>query len=201
MTTLAEEFPALAEQVQTMLAVCHRLYEKGFVIAYDGNVSVRIGDHILVTPTHLSKGAVQEEDLIVVDLRGDVCFGNRKPSSELRLHLALYEKKPTCRAIVHAHPLYATTIYRRGRAPEISCLMEAALSLGEHVPLVPFADHGTQALADAVGAAMREEDVCACVLERHGTVTVGDDLWQAYFRTESLERLAHTETILATANF
>ena len=140
---LTERFPEFAPHLDGFVAVCHRLYEQGFVCAWDGNVSLRVGEHILVTPTHLCKGDVRVEDLIVV--------------------------------------------------------MEAAESLGA-VPLVPFIDHGTQALADAVGRAMRPE-VRACVMERHGAVTCGRSLEEAYFLTESLERLAKTETILATVNF
>ena len=115
------------------------------------------------------------------------------------MHLSVYAAKPEISAGVHAHPLYATALYRAGRLPQTALLMEAAESLGA-VPLVPFIDHGTQALADAVGRAMPPE-VRACVLERHGTVTCGRSLEEAYFLTESLERLAKTETILATVNF
>lgn len=196
---LRERFPEFATHLEEFVAVCHRLYEQGFVCAWDGNVSLRVGEQILVTPTHLCKGDVRVEDLIVVDRAGRQLFGERQPSSELKVHLAVYAAKPEISAVVHAHPLYATALYRQGRLPQTALLMEAAESLGA-VPLVPFIDHGTQALADAVGRVMPPE-VRACVLERHGTVTCGRSLEEAYFLTESLERLAKTETILATVNF
>lgn len=196
---LTERFPEFAPHLEGFVAVCHRLYEQGFVCAWDGNVSLRVGEHILVTPTHLCKGDVRVEDLIVVDRAGRQLFGERRPSSELKVHLAVYAAKPEISAVVHAHPLYATALYRAGRLPQTALLMEAVESLGA-VPLVPFIDHGTQALADAVGRVMPPE-VRACVLERHGTVTCGRSLEEAYFLTESLERLAKTETILATVNF
>lgn len=196
---LTERFPEFAPHLEEFVAVCHRLYEQGFVCAWDGNVSLRVGEQILVTPTHLCKGDVRVEDLIVVDRAGRQLFGERQPSSELKVHLAVYVVKPEISSVVHAHPLYATALYRTGRLPQTALLMEAAESLGA-VPLVPFIDHGTQALADAVGRAMTPE-VRACVLERHGTVTCGRSLEEAYFLTESLERLAKTETILATVNF
>lgn len=196
---LRERFPEFATHLEEFVAVCHRLYEQGFVCAWDGNVSLRVGEQILVTPTHLCKGDVRVEDLIVVDRAGRQLFGERRPSSELKVHLAVYVVKPEISSVVHAHPLYATALYRTGRLPQTALLMEAAESLGA-VPLVPFIDHGTQALADAVGRAMAPE-VRACVLERHGTVTCGRSLEEAYFLTESLERLAKTETILATVNF
>lgn len=196
---LTGRFPEFAPHLEEFVAVCHRLYEQGFVCAWDGNVSLRVGEHILVTPTHLCKGDVRVEDLIVVDRAGRQLFGERRPSSELKVHLAVYAAKPEISAVVHSHPLYATALYRAGRLPQTALLMEAAESLGA-VPLVPFIDHGTQALADAVGRAMAPE-VRACVLESHGTVTCGRSLEEAYFLTESLERLAKTETILATVNF
>lgn len=196
---LTERFLEFAPHLEGFVAVCHRLYEQGFVCAWDGNVSLRVGEQILVTPTHLCKGDVRVEDLIVVDRAGRQLFGERQPSSELKVHLAAYAAKPEISAVVHAHPLYATALYRAGRLPQTALLMEAVESLGA-VPLVPFIDHGTQALADAVGRVMPPE-VRACVLERHGTVTCGRSLEEAYFLTESLERLAKTETILATVNF
>lgn len=196
---LRERFPEFATHLEEFVAVCHRLYEQGFVCAWDGNVSLRVGEQILVTPTHLCKGDVRVEDLIVVDRAGCQLFGERQPSSELKVHLAVYAAKPEISTVVHAHPLYATALYRAGRLPQTALLMEAVESLGA-VPLVPFIDHGTQALADAVGRVMPPE-VRACVLERHGTVTCGRSLEEAYFLTESLERLAKTETILATVNF
>ena len=196
--TIAERFPEMAGYLDDFVAVCRRLYARGFVCAYDGNVSLRVGEYILVTPTHLCKGDVQADALIVVDREGRVIFGERRPSSELKVHLAVYAAQPDARAVVHAHPLYATALYRDERSPATALLMEAEESLGT-VPLLPFIDHGTQALANAVGSAMASAH--ACVMERHGTVTSGRTLWDAYFLTESLERLAKTESILATANF
>lgn len=94
----------------------------------------------------------------------------RQPSSELKVHLAVYAAKPEISAVVHAHPLYATALYRAGRLPQTALLMEAAESLGA-VPLVPFIDHGTQALADAVGRAMTPGGARLCAgASRHGDV-------------------------------
>ncbi|MEE0434029.1 MAG: class II aldolase/adducin family protein [Peptococcaceae bacterium] len=196
--SLTMRFPQMAPYVASFVDVCHRLYTNGFVCAYDGNVSMRFDDLVLVTPTHLCKGMVKADDLIVVDLQGNQCFGERRASSELKVHLAIYNKKPECHAIVHAHPLYATAVYNRTRGVDTSCLMEAAMSLG-NVPVVPFIEAGSQALADAVASAMTH-DVQACVLEKHGVVTAHSDLLAAYFLLESLERLAKTEAIRAAMN-
>lgn len=197
--TIRDHFSEFAPYFNDFIEICHRLYAQGFVCAYDGNVSLRVGEYILVTPTHLCKGDISLDDLVVVDRCGRQIFGQKSPSSELKVHLAVYDTQPETCAVVHAHPLYTTALYRDGRKPETTLLMEASESLGT-VSLVPFIDHGTQALADAVGAAM-PSGTCACVLERHGTVTSGQTLWEAYFLIESLERLAKTEMILATANF
>lgn len=195
---LSVQFPQMAPYVTSFVDVCHRLYANDLVCAYDGNVSMRFGDLVLVTPTHLCKGMVEAEDLIVVDLQGKQCYGERCASSELKLHLAIYAEKPDCHAIVHAHPLYATALYRQGRSVNTSCLMEAAMSLGK-VPVIPFVAAGSQELADKVATAMQGE-ACACVMEKHGVVTAHSDLLSAYFLVESLERLAKTETILGAVN-
>ena len=86
---LTERFPEFSPHLEEFVAVCHRLYEQGFVCAWDGNVSLRVGEQILVTPTHLCKGDVRVEDLIVVDRAGRQLFGERQPSSELQVHLAV----------------------------------------------------------------------------------------------------------------
>lgn len=193
--SIGDSFPEMVPSLPSFINICHRLYEKEFVCAYDGNVSMRFDDHILVTPTHLCKGDVAEDDLIVVDLSGAQVYGKRRPSSELKVHLAVYARQPETRCVIHAHPLYATAVYREGRKVRTALLMEAEMSLGT-VPVVPFIAPGSQALADAVGEAMAG-DVRACVMEKHGVVTSGETLETTYFLLESLERLAKTEMIVA----
>lgn len=196
---IVECFPEIKQHLDPFLDVCHRLYQNGFVCAYDGNVSMRFDDLVLVTPTHLCKDMVSIDDLILVDLHGNKRYGDRQPSSELKMHLAIYDKNPMISCIIHAHPLYTTAIYRNGRPVKTDVLMEAEASLGK-VPVIPYLQTGSQELADAVGSHMQRE-VHACVLEKHGVVVSGKTLEQTYFLIESLERLAKTEYIMDKSNF
>lgn len=189
-------FPEFQSEVARFVEICHRLYDKGFVCAYDGNVSLKKGDHILITPTHLCKGDLSQEDLLIIRENGEQLYGTRRPSSELKLHLAVYAAQPEIQCIIHAHPLYATALYRSGKKVDVSVLTEASDTLG-YVPVVPFEAPGSKALANAVGAAMTT-GIHACVMEKHGVVVAGHDLEATYYLLESLERLAKTETVLAT---
>ena len=143
--TIQSKFPEMTEFIEPFIEVCHALYKNQYVCAYDGNVSIRFEDKILATPTHLSKGLITKDDLIVVDLDGNQLAGNRKPTSELKVHLAVYEQNHTAKCIIHAHPLYATAIYRNGKAVDSSVLTEAEETLGT-VPIVPCFAPGTKDL-------------------------------------------------------
>jgi L-fuculose-phosphate aldolase len=193
--TIQSKFPEMTEFIEPFIEVCHALYKNQYVCAYDGNVSIRFEDKILATPTHLSKGLLTKDDLIVVDLDGNQLAGNRKPTSELKVHLAVYEQNHTAKCIIHAHPLYATAIYRNGKAVDSSVLTEAEETLGT-VPIVPCFAPGTKDLAQAVGKAM-PEGVRACMMENHGVVVAGETLEEVYFLLTSVERLAKTEYLIA----
>lgn len=194
--SIEKYFPEFQDEIIRFVEICHRLYNKEFVCAYDGNVSLKRGDRILITPTHLCKGDLLKDDLLIVRENGEQLYGARRPSSELKLHLAVYAAQPETQCIIHAHPLYATALYRGGKSVDVSVLTEASDTLGD-VPVVPFEAPGSKALADAVGAAMTV-GIHACVMEKHGVVVAGCDLEATYYMLESLERLARTETVLAT---
>lgn len=192
-------FPKMEGSLESFIRICHRLYEKGLVCAYDGNVSMRFGEYILITPTHLCKGDVTIDDLIVIDKEGKTVFGGRRPSSEAKMHLAVYEASSSLQCVVHAHPLYATAIYRGQREVHPEILMEARMSLGA-VPVIPYIETGTRELAEAVGRAV-QHGAHVCMLEKHGAVACGEKLEETYFLIESLERLAKTEYIVGNTNF
>lgn len=189
------QFPEMADTLAPFVKICHILYDKEYVCAYDGNVSFRFGHSVLATPTHLSKGMITEEDLIVVNLEGYQLAGARKPTSELKVHLAVYQNNPHINCIIHAHPLYATAIYRDGKEVDTGVLTEAQDTLGV-VPVVPYHAPGTCELADAVGLAMKD-NIRACIMEKHGVVVGGKTLMDTYFLLTSLERLAKTEHLIA----
>ena len=98
-----------SEYRRDIVEVCQRIYQKGFVASNDGNVTARISeDEVLATPTGMSKGDISPDQLIKVDMKGDVIAGFLKPSSELKLHLHIYEERPDVGAVVHAHPPIST---------------------------------------------------------------------------------------------
>jgi L-fuculose-phosphate aldolase len=171
-----------------IVAVCHRLYERGLIAGPDGNVSARLSDgSILVTPSGMSKGIVTDEHLVVVDKEGQVLEGELPPSSELRMHLRIYKRRADVRAVVHAHPPTATGFAVAGESFLAPVLPEVILQMGE-VPLVPYATPGTDALADALDPYLDHHD--ALLLANHGATTLGTTLTEAHHRMESLEHAA-----------
>ena len=177
-----------------IVLVCRRLYERGLVAGPDGNVSVRQEDgSILVTPSGLSKVDVTPDDLVVVTLDGRVREGRHAPSSELRMHLRIYQRRPDVDAVVHAHPPAATGFAVAGEAFVAPVLPEVILQLGE-VPLVPYATPGSDALADAFEPFLASHD--GFLMANHGATTVAPTLTTALQRMESLE---HGARILLAA--
>ena len=177
-----------------IVLVCRRLYERGLVAGPDGNVSVRQEDgSILVTPSGLSKVDVTPDDLVVVTLDGRVREGRHAPSSELRMHVRIYQRRPDVHAVVHAHPPAATGFAVAGEAFVAPVLPEVILQLGE-VPLVPYATPGSDALADAFEPFLASHD--GFLMANHGATTVAPTLTTALQRMESLE---HGARILLAA--
>jgi L-fuculose-phosphate aldolase len=171
-----------------IVKVCRRLYEHGLVAGPDGNVSVRLENgSILVTPSGLSKCDVTVGDLIAVDLDGTVVAGTHAPSSELRMHLRIYQRRADARAIVHAHPPVATGFAVAGYSFMAPVLPEVILQMGT-VPLVRYATPGTDALADNFEPYLADHD--AFLMANHGATTIGATVEQAHQRMESLEHAA-----------
>lgn len=162
-----------------------RIYTNGFVAANDGNITVKLNSkEYLTTPTGISKGYLRPEMIVKVNEKGEVLEGTYKPSSEVKVHLKIYEKRDDVGAVVHAHPPYATTFAVAHIPLDRYILPEAVYALGA-VPIVPYAQPSTQELADGLIPYLQNYD--AFILENHGTVTVGTDLIKAYYKTETLE--------------
>ena len=169
-------------------AVCRRLYDRGLIAGQDGNVSVRLGSgRILVTPAGLSKVDVTPEDLVELTADGRPVTGGHAASSEVGMHLRIYQERPDVRAVVHAHPPVATAFGVVGRDFMDAVLPEAIFHLGR-VPLVPFAMPGTPALGEAMAPFLADHD--AFLLASHGATTIGPSLRLAHQRMESLEHAA-----------
>lgn len=177
------------------------MWEKNFIAAGDGNLSVRVGsDRLLCTPSGLSKGFLNAEQLLVIDMQGNKVgtnFGVARdlvPSSEIRLHLECYRQRPDVHAVVHAHPPSAISCTLVGISLAKCILPEVVYDLGT-IPTLPYATptslEGPERIRDLITG------YDALMLERHGSVTVGKTLWEAYMR---LERLEHSALIALQAN-
>ncbi len=175
------------------MQVCRRLYDAGLIAGQDGNVSVRIGDVILITPAGMSKVDVGEEDLVQLALDGSHLAGKGRASSEAGMHVRIYQRRPDVRAVVHAHPPLATGFGVAGLDFKDDVLPETIFQLGG-VPLVPYATPGTNALGDALEPYLAHHD--GFLLANHGATTVGPTLLVAHQRLESLE---HAARIIFTA--
>jgi len=175
---------------QELLEIGRRLWLRGFVAANDGNLSVRLdGGRLLATPTGLSKGFMQPEDLVVTDLEGAVLEGRGRPSSELGMHLEVYRGRPDVRAVVHAHPPVATAFAVAGLPLDQCLLPEMVLSLGA-IPVAPYGTPSTDEIPASIRPFVPRCD--AVLLANHGAVTWADSLLGAFYRMETLE---HTATI------
>jgi len=162
-----------------------RAYAHGLVSGTEGNFSARLDDgRMLCTPTSLCKGLLTPGDLCVIDLSGRQFGGRQERSSEVLLHLAIYEVDARIQAVIHTHPPFATTFSVLGESIPGGILPEGEVFLGP-VPLVRYETPGTPEIATAMKPYVRDQ--VAAILQNHGTVTWGRDLETAYVLTETLE--------------
>lgn len=147
---------------------------------------MRIGNKVIITPTKFALAELGEDDLVVIDLDGNVLFGVHKPSSETHLHLEIYKAREDINGIVHTHPA-ATTAFAYTGEPIIPINPESMQYLSNMVT-VPYYPFGSVELADAAGQAAVNAN--ALILARHGIVALGQDLYAAYNLTELVEQTA-----------
>jgi L-fuculose-phosphate aldolase len=171
-------------------------YEKGFLDGASGNLSIRLpGNRLLITPGGVSKGRLRKTDLIKCDLatQHPVGASNRKPSSEIRMHAFIYRQRADVGAILHAHPVYAVALSLAGVSLEKTPLPESIFALGS-IATCPYATPTTRDVVDAIRSAVSAGRQ-AMILERHGSITLGQTLQEAYARLESLEHVARVTAI------
>ncbi|MGI6113171.1 MAG: class II aldolase/adducin family protein [Mahellales bacterium] len=173
---------------QDIIEVGKRMFYKGFVASNDGNISARLSENeIIITPTGVSKGYMSVSDLIKVDMEGNVVAGSKKPSSEIKMHLAVYRKRPDVKAIVHAHPPAATAFAVANKGLDRITLPEVIFSLGS-ISMAEYGTPTTNKLPMAVEKHIGRSD--ALLLANHGALTVGKDVMDAYYKMETLEHFA-----------
>ncbi len=184
-----------ADRIDALIECARRLYERGYTVGLDGNLSTRLADgRILATRSGTHKGMLTRRDILTHAPTGEVLDGDGDPTSELPLHLACYRARPDANAVLHAHPPHAVAATLAGISLVEPMLPEAIISLGA-IPTLPYTQTGTDDLARQVeGAVWRHP---AVMLERHGAVTIGADLLDAFCNLETLE---HTARILLLAH-
>jgi L-fuculose-phosphate aldolase len=176
------------EYRQDIVDIGRLVYQKGWVAANDGNISIRLDqERILATPTGVSKGMMHPDDLIVVDMKGDKIEGRRERTSEIAMHLTVYEMRPDIRAVVHAHPPVATGFATAGKALNLALLPEVIIGLG-CVPLADYGLPGTPELTRPMLPFIPKYD--AIMMGNHGAVCYGEDVYKAFFKMETVEHFA-----------
>jgi L-fuculose-phosphate aldolase len=171
-----------------ILQVCKRMYQSGFVAANDGNVSVKISENkIIVTSTGKSKGFIKQKDLLLIDSKGKVLKGNLKPTTELAMHLFVYQKRKDVKAVVHAHPPYSIAFAVAGIGLDKYILPEVIVSIGK-IPLAKYATPSTKEVSNSIAGLIGNYDVI--LLKNHGVVAVGKDVEEAYHKLERVEHFA-----------
>lgn len=181
----------MASEYQLRKDICEigrRIWTRGFVAANDGNITVRLDDrYLLATPTGVSKGFMTPDMIIKVDMKGHKISGHLQPSSELKMHLAVYEMRPDAQSVVHAHPPKATGFAVAGQPIYKPIMPEMVISLG-WVPVARYGTPSTYELAESLTEHLGCHD--AVLLENHGALTVGSDVFNAYFKMETIELAA-----------
>lgn len=181
------------EHRRNICTVGRWLHAQSFVAATDGNISLRLdSQRVLTSPTGISKGIMEPEDLVITDYAGSRLQGSRNPSSELAMHLLIYRLRPEVNAVCHAHPVTATGYAAAGLPLNKALLSEAVIGLGS-VPLAQYGTPGTSELTDSIEPFVQSHD--AILMANHGVVTCGADLLTAYYRMETVEHFARVALV------
>ena len=173
---------------QEICDICHLLYQRGYVVSNDGNVSCRVEEtKVLITPSGVGKGRMTPEMLVLCDLDGTILEGDRHPSSESKMHLMVYRERPDVNAVVHAHPPLSTARAICRRPLEERYLAEMVVGLGD-VPVAEFAMLSTDEVPDSVRPFVHTHN--AVLLANHGSLAWGPTLLSAFDRLEVVEQTA-----------
>jgi L-fuculose-phosphate aldolase len=180
--------PSEAQLRADIVEVGRRLYARGYTASNDGNISVRLDkDRLLMTPKGVCKGFMEPSMMCITDLEGRKLAGDRDPSSEMQMHLEVYRQRPDVHAVVHAHPPIATAFAVAGIPLDRAVLAEVVTTLGS-VPIADYATPSTKELPEAVRKYVKAHD--GMLLANHGALTLGGDLFSAYYKMETIEHFA-----------
>ena len=184
------------ETRQAIIDACLRVNAEGINQGTSGNISVRAGEEMLITPSGIPYDQLGPQDIVRVSLKTGAPRGLHKPSSEWRFHRDLLVARPDMNVVVHAHPAYCTALgMLREGIP--ACHYMVCLFGGSDVPVAGYARFGSAALSDAVVEALSARH--GCIMANHGATVLGEDLSKAMWRMAELEVLARSYMIARQA--
>lgn len=180
-----------------LVRISHRAYQRGLVVGVSGNNSIRVSgtDAFLIKATGCNQGDMETSDTVLVDLEGNVLEEGKRPSKEVRWHLAIYRRNPGVGGIVHVHPPYATAWAVANRTPPL--VHTASRGVLQKIALVELAPSGSEELANMIAGAFSDEGLRVALMREHGIVAVGPSLREAYYRAEYLEDTAKVALLAA----
>lgn len=177
-----------------LVKVCHLAYERGYICGTEGNFSLRLDERtLLTTPAGTCKGLLSPSDLVLTNLDGIALDSpqnqSKKPSTELKMHLVVYQQRADVMAVAHAHPTTAVAFTVAGKSLNRCVLPEAILTLGK-IAVAPYATPSTDEVPESIIEHLQHTDTI--LLSHHGALTFGSDIFQAFYRLETLEHQAKT---------
>ena len=180
---------SLSEEIAYFMC---RLYKYGLTTTSGGNISVRCGDKVLITPSATDKARMTAEQIGMLDMDCNIIAKKFKPTIESQMHLEIYKRRPDVQVVIHAHPVNASAFAASKRRISTKYLAEALVVLGE-IAYAPYACQGTEQLAKIIGDSAENAD--CIVMQNHGIIALGNNLLQAFDRLEVLENAAKTTLI------
>lgn len=174
---------------ETVAQIARQCAKFGFVAGYDGNVSLRAQEGIYITATRTLKADATPDDVCLIDLEGKLINGKRSPSTESLMHCYIYQSRPDVQGIVHTHPTATTAFAVARKALDLAVFPEVILDVGP-VPLANYATPSTDEVPRSLAPFVSWAN--AILLSNHGVVVLGNDIYEALYRTEKLEHAAKT---------
>lgn len=172
-----------------LLEVARLAYMRGYISATEGNFSIRLGENsVLTTKTGTCKGRIRSEELVLTDISGN-SLSDLRPSTELKMHLLAYKMRPDIRAVVHAHPTVAVGFTVAGVSLSKCVLPEVVCGLG-NIPVAPYATPSTDEVPESIAPFLCDHD--AILLDHHGALCLGADIFDAFYKLETVEHFAQT---------
>ena len=181
----------LQEAKEKIIKVVQEEDQLDMVNTFEGNVSMRVGDTYLITPSQVDKQLMTSEMIVMTDGEGNILNpeNGMKPSSELKMHLQAYRVRPDIHAVIHNHSAYATAFAVAGKPIAPKGFAEA-MEIFEQIPVVPYGTPGTQEIADGFAATL--PDYNAVLLENHGVLCIGPTIDLAFTEARAVEKIAKT---------